>query len=138
MGVGVVPGAIVVSNPSAFLSFDLLHLATNCVSAVPTTDAQFANSKLDTGEMISIPGGPVSANWVLSEALQQDMAGATVARVAPFKIDKDEVTNARYLQFWKSLTEADRKEWRWSYYPQVGTTRIPPFSEELAITRCWG
>lgn len=138
MGVGLVPGSGEPLDPTLFLSFNLLHLATNCVVPVPTTDAQFAAANLDTGEMISIPGGPVPMNWAMSNVLQQDMKEATVACIAPFKIDKDEVTNALYLKFWKSLTEAQRKQMRSSYYPAGWDDTDPPFPEEMADTPVLG
>ena len=49
-------------------------------------------------------------NWIWKTA---------ASGVAPFLIDKYEVTNAQYLEFWKSLPEKRRKD------PDVQQTLYP-------------
>src|SRR5205085_6670123 len=77
-----------------------------------------------------IPGGQV----ILPQALinyQSDMEGATIACVAPFKIDATEVTNQDYLAFWNSLPEKERKSNGLSYFPVSWSTTFPFFSGDV-------
>ena len=59
--------------------------------------------------MVTVPGGPILLPGVM-QSLQPDMGNATVACVAPFQIDKYEVTNRQYAAFWQSLPEKVRKQ----------------------------
>ena len=65
-----------------------------------------------------MPGGPIMLPKVLND-LQLDLENSRIGCVAPFLIDKYEVTNAQYLEFWKSLPEKRRKD------PDVQQTLYP-------------
>lgn len=81
--------------------------------------------------MVAVPGGPVRLPAaVLLE--QPDMEGAEIACVAPFQIDKHEVTNAQYLAFWQSLPETERRRLYPRYFPKTWAERGPPFPAPLA------
>jgi formylglycine-generating enzyme required for sulfatase activity len=143
LGVGLVTGTGVIEKCEGFTSFAVLDRVTNCVtpqSALPPSPPS-ANEK-GTGEesaptadtpMVSVPGGPVAMpSAVLAE--QPDMEGASIACVAPFQIDKYEVTNAQYLAFWESLPAEDRRKLSFlnNYYPFGWARNGPPFPSELA------
>jgi formylglycine-generating enzyme required for sulfatase activity len=85
------------------------------------------------GDMVEVPGGPIRLPLgVLTQ--QSDMWMAKVACVAPFLIDKYEVTNKQYYAFWKSLPESERKkpEVREGCYPLGWADGDPPFPEGMS------
>ncbi|HLK59477.1 MAG TPA: SUMF1/EgtB/PvdO family nonheme iron enzyme [Chthonomonadaceae bacterium] len=72
-------------------------------------EAGKTEAPVNLNEMVAIPGGPVRIPhnlWVL----QRDMEGASVACVAPFKIDRSKVSNKDYLAFWSSIPESERQK----------------------------
>lgn len=83
-------------------------------------------------EMVQVPGGPVRLPKALLD-LQLDMESSTVACVAPFLIDRYEVTNAQYLQFWKSLPAQTRRSSavQADLYPASWGQEERPFPMEL-------
>lgn len=110
-----------------FLSFSVLDEVTNCVTPLPTP--------AETGGegMVEVAGGPVPLSAALQRE-QPDMEGAGTACVAPFKIDKLEVTNRQYLAFWLTLPEASRKrlDVQSRYYPTAWSKAGTPFPASLA------
>lgn len=140
MAVGLVPGSGNIARCEGFLSFSMLNQATNCVTPLPTPDsveaARRAGSAASGGvldDMVPVPGGKlVLPAAVLLE--QRDMERARTACVAPFMIDRFEVTNAQYYAFWLSLPEAERRRlgFQVRYYPLTWAKTDPPFPPELA------
>ena len=110
--VGLIAGGKV-GEAMQFANFKSLILATNCVTPLPTPDATFQQE-----EMVAVPGGPVLLPKVLQD-LQLDLEKSRVACVAPFLIDKYEVTNGQYLAFWQSLPGKMRND------PEVQQTLYP-------------
>jgi hypothetical protein len=126
-------GILSSSQAGRFATLETLDKVTNCVTPLPLTDADFARKRTlltDLAErelvldenlveeektpepspgMVAIPGGPVRLPPSVL-ALQRDMLPATTACVAPFLIDKYEVTNGQYLAFWKALPEKKRND----------------------------
>jgi len=122
-----------------YSNFDALDQVTNCVGALPTTDAKYeelikklppvivqptvvaadpnaganpadAQAPADGhGDMVHIPGGPIKVPTVL-KAYEADMEDVYDACMGPFDIDRYEVTNEQYLAFWQSLSTAARKD----------------------------
>lgn len=160
LAVGLISGSSLAATRRGFVSFTVLNRITNCVTPVPIPDAQFAalskhSEESDTAttpsanpsvageesekpagegdsvEMVSVPGGPVTLPGLLQDQ-QLDMEGATVACVAPFQIDKYEVTNRQYYAFWKSLPENERRAHHDAYYPVSWSNDDPPFPDALA------
>jgi hypothetical protein len=135
LAVGMVTGATE-GAAAAFLCFEELDRATNCVTPVPTDDESFRRSEeslpMDS-RMVGVSGARVP---LPSELLrdQPDLDGAREACIAPFHIDRFEVTNAEYLDFWRSLDESRRQsdEIRRTFYPRGWTTSDPPFAEGQA------
>lgn len=112
-----------------FVSFSVLNRATNCVT--PLTVAPTGNGAGDDG-MVEVPGGP----FVLPPAVvkdQPDLAGLGVACVAPFKIDRMEVTNRQYQDFWLTLPEAERKRlgFQSNYFPGSWSKTGVPFPSSI-------
>jgi len=136
LAVGLVPGSDTAAKCEEFVSFAALNRATNCVTPVPTPDSTFQTGEkgaqaADATPMVAVPGGPVRLSpTVLFE--QQDMEGAEVACVAPFQIDKYEVTNAQYYAFWQSLSDQERRRLGPRYYPKTWAERGAPFPANLA------
>lgn len=144
MAVGLVPGSGNIARCEGFLSFSVLNQATNCVTPLPTPDSAEATRKarppepgdvLDTEltDMVPVPGGKVVLPAAV-QAEQRDMERAHTACVAPFMIDRFEVTNAQYYAFWLSLPETERRRlgFRVRYYPLAWANTDPPFPPELA------
>ena len=84
-------------------------------------------------DMVSVPGGPVKLPPALMN-LQLDMEASRIACVAPFLIDRFEVTNEQYLLFWKSLPEKSRSDpnFRADMYPYGWGNEAEPFPMNLA------
>jgi formylglycine-generating enzyme required for sulfatase activity len=83
--------------------------------------------------MVEVPGGP----FVLPAAVtkdQPDMGGLGIACVAPFKIDRTEVTNKQYLDFWLTLPESDRKRlgFQSNYMPSTWSKTGAPYLSSVA------
>lgn len=134
LGPGGTAIGLVVSAPGGrvdrFITFADLNRATNCVTplAIPP-----GVERDDEGDMVDVPGGPfVVPPAVLKD--QPDMAGLGVACVAPFKIDRTEVTNKQYLEFWLSLPESDRKRlgFQSNYFPSSWSKTDAPFPQSIA------
>lgn len=179
------------TGPSHFANFDSLDKTTNCIAALPSTDAQYAEfqKRLERGEdptadpnakpkpdtakpagttpaqnggqaaspdkgaatppdgnqaapplslraqsdMVSIPGGPLTLPTLL-EDYQPDMQGQSIACIPPFQIDRYEVTNAQYLEFWNSLPDKQRKDAQVqaNLYPYGWGEASAPFPAEMA------
>lgn len=85
------------------------------------------------GDMVRVPGGPVQLTSDMLER-QRDMDRVPMACVAPFWIDKYEVTNAQYLNFWNSLTEKQRSDslTRERMYPLSWNDQGAPFDGAVA------
>ncbi|HLJ53991.1 MAG TPA: SUMF1/EgtB/PvdO family nonheme iron enzyme [Chthonomonadaceae bacterium] len=155
LAVGIVaePGG---SAPLEFTSMEALRSVTNCVVPVPTPDADFAaaqetiaadaaaaseppNGARRPSGMVRIAGGP--AALLRSVVNQQDeMQGATVACLPPFDIDRAEVSNAQYWDWWKGLpakTAADLK-FRAGCWPLGWAAQGAPFPEEIRDTPVLG
>ena len=165
MAVGIIPGRGV-TDVSYFANFDSLHLATNCITALPTSNTAFMqpnpasmrpkaqdgsrltpgsarkqnNGKMpifvpvvSTPDMVEVAGGPVQLPPYLL-GLQLDMERSKVACVAPFLIDRYEVTNEQYLAFWKSLPDKQRRDAAVQYdmYPIGWGSQDAPFPPALA------
>ncbi len=101
-------------------------------------------------EMVDVPGGPVvlPAAWfgqqvdlvlaaknvfdVAEEAssTRVEMERDRVACVAPFRMDRDQVTNQRYLTFWSTLPRDDRR--RQAYFPLGWEPDGDPFPPGVA------
>ena len=127
-----------------FEGFDALGLATNCV--VPETPLPHGEAGGENGaapaagpapvaasDMVKVPGGPVMLPASVIQ-MQPDMEGAKYACVAPFEIDKFEVTNKQYMEFWKGLPEDKKKElWFQSqFWPTCWSKRGQAFPTEIA------
>ncbi|HLK61367.1 MAG TPA: SUMF1/EgtB/PvdO family nonheme iron enzyme [Chthonomonadaceae bacterium] len=143
MAVGIIPGVGQVAAAEGFVSFAVLQEATNCVLPVPTPDTLFTKAEEGKNapngaaadsmqEMVTIPGGPVLLPPALQEA-QPDMEGAKVACVPTFRIDRYEVTNRDYLDFWLSLPERERQREsiRSAYYPLGWEAADPPYTDDV-------
>ena len=154
------------SGAASFANLASLDQVTNCVGLLPNTDKQFAdllngNSKglQPSGdapgllpningqppavgphaEMVAVSGGPLKVATVL-QSYDPDMEKVYDACIPPFQIDKYEVTNAQYLEFWKSLSEAARKNshTRATMYPYGWGNEDAPFGADLAQTPVLG
>ena len=155
MLVGIIDGYDGAEKSLSFRNMSILDKVTNCVGAMPTTKAKFEelnpiaadsdeptapkNSEEETkkeyseGEMVSISGGPL--NIPLRVALtQQDMAGASVACLPPFKIDKYQVTNAEYLKFWIALSPGRQTQ----FFPITWNKATPYFPPKIARVPVYG
>ncbi len=140
MVIGIMPG-MREANRENFVSLAALNLITNCVGPVPTTDNEYRRGnpeESDTGEkdkgshakMVKIPGGGVIVPKVLLID-QPDMEQAPVACVAPFEIDRLEVTNDEYMQFWNTFSQKQRSDrfFRDSFYPRGWVPIGEPYPE---------
>ncbi len=119
-------------------TFARLNRVTNCVAPVPTTDAAFLAANAgeggpDSATMLAVPGGTVRLPKTV-QAEQRDMESETSACVAPFKIDRYEVTNREYREFWDSLPEAQRTDRtnRNPLYPLGWAATDPPYPDSIA------
>ncbi len=82
--------------------------------------------------MVKVPGGPV----VLPKAIRDselEMGKATVACVPPFEIDRYEVTNKEYWEFWSRLPSKTGAEqaFRRQAWPAGWSASPVPFSADL-------
>jgi len=135
------------TGASQYANFDALDQVTDAVGALPCTDEQFAQLKQkakpqDPGdadpnavvqtEMVSIPGGPIRLPSLL-KAYEADLENVYEACIPPYLIDRYEVTNAQYLDFWQSLPAAARKDSRIfeKYYPLGWGDESAPFPPAL-------
>ncbi len=135
MAVGMVTGEST-GSAASFLSFEQLHLVTNCVTPVPTADEEFriAERSLPVEErMVAVPGGRVALPAALLRE-QPDLNGEKTACIAPFHIDRCEVTNGEYLEFWNTLAERERNDpaLKSACYPLSWADASPPFPAALA------
>lgn len=154
MGIGLTT-TIAASAPDA-ASFATLNSLTNCVTPQSATDAQFASLRrqategeetqtqtkggaetaaantegTNMGGMRRILGGIVRLNALLQQ-YQPDMARLHTACVAPFLIDRYEVTNAQYWKFWQALSHEDRQNRKAELYPLSWADNPAPFPKEL-------
>jgi formylglycine-generating enzyme required for sulfatase activity len=139
--IGIMPGARE-SNRDSFISMANLNSVTNCVGAVPNPDSDFRvnnpePAELKEGEsakgsMVKVPGGPVIMPPMML-TVQPDMNGQETACVAPFEIDRLEVTNTEYLAFWNSFSEKQRlnAQFRNRMFPLTWATRGEPFPASI-------
>ena len=83
--------------------------------------------------MVTVPGGPLKVATVL-QSYDPDLENVYDACISPFQIDKYEVTNAQYLEFWQSLPESVRQDSykRATMYPYGWGPETLPFPAELA------
>ena len=154
-----------------FVSMEALAKVTNCVAAVPTTDAEFAaanragspadrNDPADpaalpaagqdaarpedganaddqadarSGAMVKVRGGPVLLPRAICDT-QLEMDKAKVACIPPFQIDRYEVTNQEYWDFWSRLPNktSAQQAFRRDTWPAGWAASPVPFSAELA------
>jgi len=135
LAVGMVTGSME-GTATGYLSFEELYRVTNCVTPVPTTDESFRKSEdaLPADQrMLPVTGGRLS---IPSDLLreQPDMNGAREVSVAPFAIDRFEVTNAEYLDFWRSLPPRTRDlpDGRQRLYPAGWAPSEPAFPDGIA------
>lgn len=140
--VGVVIGGSAEKGTEEFEGFDALGLATNCVvpeapqphaEAAENGNAAAAGPAKTASDMVKVPGGPVMLPPSVIQ-MQPDMEGAKYACVAPFEIDKFEVTNKQYLEFWNGQPAENKKHiWFQSqYWPACWSKRGEPFPQEIA------
>ena len=83
--------------------------------------------------MVKVPGGPVVLPRAIVDS-QVDMEKATVACVAPFRIDRYQVTNTQFWDYWSRLpnkTSADQAFRRQSW-PAGWSDSPTPFGPDLA------
>ncbi len=113
-----------------FTSFSVLDRVTNCVTPLSVPPSE---GGADDGGMVQVPGGPFLLPPVFAKE-QPDMAGAGVACVAPFKIDKLEVSNREYLVFWLSLSETDRRRlgFQSNFFPASWSKTEAPYPASIA------
>jgi hypothetical protein len=134
LAVGMVTGGAE-GAAASFLSFEELGRVTNCVTPVPTDDETFRRSEEalpKDSRMVEVGGGRVPLPAELLRE-QPDLSGVREACVAPFRIDRYEVTNAEYLEFWRSLDESRRPsdEARRLFTPRGWSASDPPFPEGM-------
>lgn len=149
-------GMLTSNQAGRFATMENLDKVTNCVTPLAVTEADFAKKRAiltrlaerepefnedltlkeqapePTPGMVAVPGGPVHPTpAVLS--LQKDMLKATTACVAPFLIDKYEVTNGQYLAFWRTLPERTRSDPRFQedFFPLAWADTEPFFPDGL-------
>ncbi len=133
----MVVGLVTVKADSGIIDFanlSSLDQATDSVGVLPCTDKQFATiARRAHGEMVPVSGGPVKVATVL-QSYDEDLENVYDACVSPFQIDKYEVTNAQYLEFWQSLPVSDRSNSyiRSTMYPYGWGPESLPFPAELA------
>lgn len=159
MVVGMVTSA---GQSYKFTSLVALNSVTNCITAQSVPDAIFEQRKAALAErlpsvetaaspdvevsreekaeaapprapgMVFVSGGPVRLSPTLV-ASQRDMGNASTACVAPFLIDKYEVTNQQYLAFWESLPESKRRNVRIreALFPLSWADNPPYFPRDL-------
>jgi hypothetical protein len=156
MAVGIVTAAGPGARPE-FASMEALSGVTNCVVPVPMSDGAFAASQAaarfqdgapvaasadpastpagagpPAGGMVLVGGGPVA---LLRSVLNQEdeMQGASVACLPPFYIDRTEVTNRQYWDWWNKLPakSAAQLEFRRLCRPLGWAAGAVPFAEEL-------
>ena len=87
-------------------------VATAAVAEPAEPDAVAAASA--TGEMVSLPGGAFTMGSQDEYRYPEDGEDARPAEVAPFRIDRDAVTNARFAEFVAAtscITDAERFGW---------------------------
>lgn len=122
-----------------FATMAALNRVTNCVSPLPVPDAAFhaltREQQPPPPPMVEVPGGRFLVSAAVS-AQQPDLEGAATATVAPFQIDRYQVTNEEYYAYWRTLPEEKRRElgFRSNYYPRTWAPwpTNPPFPPELA------
>jgi formylglycine-generating enzyme required for sulfatase activity len=144
LAVGLIASGTTQAKCESYVGFGVLDRATNCVTPftrAPSAAPQAAHAggqeagaeKAHEAPMAFVPGGPVELPRGVQQE-QPDMEGATLACVAPFEIDKFEVTNREYLEFWNTipLTEQRRLSVINRMYPLTWSKAGAPFPSELA------
>lgn len=131
-------GLATTASPDRFVAFSVLNDVTNAVTPLPpqppsAPEQAGALPNQPADDMVAVPGGPV----VMPAAVlrdQPDMEGTRVACVAPFQIDRTEVTNRQYLEFWNTLPEDQRRrlDFRSRYYPEGWARTGQPFPASVA------
>ena len=98
-----------------------------------TTEKRMRDVAAAAPDMVSVPGGPVKLPSALM-SLQLDMEASNVACVAPFLVDRYEVTNEQYWEFWKALPDKVRADpnMRADLYPYGWGKESEPFPKNLA------
>lgn len=91
-------------------------------------------------DMVYVPGGPVRMPPGVLQ-FQSDMQGQSTACVAPFLIDKYEVTNRQYYAFWKSLPETVRQDKDKRFFTtrspgRMPIRRFPPIWQTYPCSAC--
>ncbi|MGC8668474.1 MAG: SUMF1/EgtB/PvdO family nonheme iron enzyme [Chthonomonadales bacterium] len=122
-----------------FATMAALNRVTNCVSPLPLPDGPYQSLARRQAPppppMVEIPGGRFLVSPALS-AQQPDLEGSATATVAPFKLDRYQVTNEEYYAYWRTLPQEKRRElgFRSNYYPRTWAPwpADPPFPAELA------
>jgi len=141
--IGIMPGARE-SNRDSFISLAYLNSVTNCMGPVPNPDSDFhvhnpeppevkeGETAASKGSMVKVPGGPVIMPRQMLQC-QMDMNGLETACVAPFEIDRLEVTNSEYLAFWNSFSEKQRAKanFRNRIFPLTWATVGEPFPASI-------
>ena len=155
MLVGIIDGYDGAEKSLAFRNMGILDKVSNCVGAMPTTKAKFeelnpiaadsddpaapkspeeeTKKEYSEGEMVSLSGGPLNIPLRVLP-IQQDMTGAGVACLPPFKIDKYQVTNAEYLKFWSALSPGRKTQ----FSPITWNKTSPYFPPEIARVPVYG
>lgn len=132
MAIGMVRGSGPQAECSTFLTMEDLGLATSCVTPLPRLETEAAAELAET-EMVPIPGGPVA----LPDAVVRDYpehGGTRMACVAPFRMDRREVTNKEYHAFWLAVTGQTTRNpgTRMDLYPLGWAPVGTPFPETMA------
>ena len=97
---------------------------------IPSFDFRLPTS---SSKMVKVAGGPVIVPKAML-AEQPDMEGEPIACMAPFDIDRLEVTNAEYFAFWSSLPDKQQSDIliRQAYFPLGWAPVGEPFPGGLA------
>ncbi len=141
--IGIMPG-IREANRDSFISMLALDRLTNCVGPVPSPDSEFrvhnpeppeikeGETAAAKGSMVKVPGGPVIMPPMMLQ-FQMDMDGQQAACVAPFEIDRLEVTNSEYFAFWNSFSDKQRANanFRNRLFPLTWATVGEPFPASI-------
>ncbi|MEP6755855.1 MAG: SUMF1/EgtB/PvdO family nonheme iron enzyme [Chthonomonadales bacterium] len=131
MALGIIPGKGVIAKATGFISFESLDRVTNCVVPAPKSPTPEQVEGANAG-MVHVPGGTVHLPLAVL-ARQPDMLGVPQACVAPFDIDKHQVTNHDYLEFWLSQSQDDRRRLSFQsrFYPSTWSKSGDPFPAEI-------
>ncbi|HLJ55226.1 MAG TPA: SUMF1/EgtB/PvdO family nonheme iron enzyme [Chthonomonadaceae bacterium] len=126
------PAAPNAADPPAAANNGAQEAGTGDQSIQNPGDRESGRSKIQDG-MVDVPGGPILVPKALLDS-QADMEKATVACVAPFAIDRYQVTNRQYWDYWSRLpgkTSAEEAFKRQAWPAGWGGAQ-QPFPEEIA------